>query len=71
MDYMNISRVSDQSGASLLYIILEIHNSGREPSIYFCVDFGIVEKTDTFPICSVVWLQHHPASWRTLQDVTW
>ena len=29
-----ISRVPDQNGVSLLYIILEIHHSGREPSIY-------------------------------------
>ena len=29
-----ISTVPDQSGISLLYIILEIHHSGREPSIY-------------------------------------
>ena len=28
-----ISRVSDQNGVSLLYIMLEIHHSGREPSI--------------------------------------
>ena len=26
-----ISRVSDQNGVSLLYIMLEIHHSGREP----------------------------------------
>ena len=31
---MYISRVSDQKGVSLLYIMLEIHHSGREPSIY-------------------------------------
>ena len=30
----NISRVSDQNGVSLLYIMLEIYHSGREPSIY-------------------------------------
>ena len=30
---MSISRVSDQNGLSLLYIMLEIHHSGREPSI--------------------------------------
>ena len=29
-----ISRISDQKGVSLLYIMLEIHHSGREPSIY-------------------------------------
>ena len=28
-----ILRVSDQNGVSLLYIMLEIHHSGREPSI--------------------------------------
>ena len=30
----NISRVSDQNGLSPLYIMLEIHHSGREPSNY-------------------------------------
>ena len=29
-----ISRVSNQNGVSLLYIMLEIHHSGREPLIY-------------------------------------
>ena len=29
-----ISRVSDQNGVSPLYIMLEIHHSGQEPSIY-------------------------------------
>ena len=29
-----ISRVSDQNGVSVLFIMLEIHHSGREPSIY-------------------------------------
>ena len=28
-----ISRVPDQNGVSLLYIMLEIHHSGREPLI--------------------------------------
>ena len=34
-----ISRVSNQNGVSLLYIMLEIHHSGREPSIslWMCV----------------------------------
>ena len=30
---LNISKVSNQTSISLLYIMLEIHNSGREPSI--------------------------------------
>ena len=30
-----ISRVSDQNGVSLLYIMLEMHHSGRESSISF------------------------------------
>ena len=29
-----ISRVSDQNGISLLCIMLEIHHSGPEPSLY-------------------------------------
>ena len=31
----NISRVSNQNGVSLLYIMHEIHHSGREPSICY------------------------------------
>ena len=31
---MLISRVSDQNGAFLLYIMLEMHHSGREPLIF-------------------------------------
>ena len=31
----NISRVPDQNGVSLLYIMFEMHHSGREPSIYY------------------------------------
>ena len=32
-EYEIISRVPDQNGVSLLYIMLEIHHSGREPLI--------------------------------------
>ena len=32
-----ISRVPDQNGVSLLYIMLEIHHSGWEPSIWIYV----------------------------------
>ena len=32
-----ISRVSNQNGVSPLYIMLEIHHSGREPSIWIYV----------------------------------
>ena len=32
-----ISRVPGQNGVSPLYIMLEIHHSDREPSIYVCV----------------------------------
>ena len=32
-----ILRVSDQNGVSLLYIMLEMHHSGREPSNYVCI----------------------------------
>ena len=32
--HIYISRVSDQNGVSLLYIMLEIHHSGLEPSIW-------------------------------------
>ena len=36
-----ILRVPDQNGVSLLYIVLEIHHSGQEPSILY-LSFGIV-----------------------------
>ena len=42
----NMSRVSDQSGVSLLHIMLEIHHSGREPSIYMSVLLLIVADGD-------------------------
>ena len=42
-----ISRVSDQNGVCLLYIMLEIHHSGREPSICFCMYICI---------CDVLWI---------------
>ena len=32
--HKSISRVSKQNGVSLLYIIVEIHHSGRKPSIF-------------------------------------
>ena len=32
-----ISRIPDQNGISLLYIMLEIHHSGREPSVFYLV----------------------------------
>ena len=41
--YMYILRVPDQNGASLLFVMLEIHHSGQEPlicvsmSVCFCV----------------------------------
>ena len=31
---LSISRVSNQNGISLLYIMREIHHSGREPSLW-------------------------------------
>ena len=36
------SRVPDQNGVSLLYIMLEIHHSGREPSIFPLSPSGLV-----------------------------
>ena len=38
----SISRVSDQNGVSLQNIMLDIHHSGREPSI-FSINLGIVD----------------------------
>ena len=37
-DQKSISRVPDQNGVSLLYIMLEIHHSGWEPSVCSSVD---------------------------------
>ena len=39
--YRCISRVSDQNGVSLLYIMLEMHHSDREPSICIQVYQGL------------------------------
>ena len=46
--------VSDQNGVSVLYIMLEIHHSGREPSI--CPMFGIVtrDSESTTCVCSEI-----------------
>ena len=41
-----ISRVSNQNGVSPLYIMLEIHNSGWEPSICF-PDLPVFDVTET------------------------
>ena len=38
-----ISRVPDQNGVSLLYIMLEIHHSGWVPLIYFAI-FDLLEQ---------------------------
>ena len=35
-----ISRVFDQNGVSQFYIMIEIHLSGREPSIYIVQDIN-------------------------------
>ena len=35
-----VSRVPDQNGVSLLYIMLEIHHSGRETSICRTITVG-------------------------------
>ena len=40
---MIISRVSDQNGVSPLYIMLEIHHSGREPSV-FAAEFSVLHS---------------------------
>ena len=43
--YLFISRVSGQNGVSLLSVMIEIHHSGREPSIYFIyvfVNFSLI-----------------------------
>ena len=39
---MSISRVSDQNGTSLLYIMLEIHYSGQEPSIWCKISYSAI-----------------------------
>ena len=43
-------RVSDQNGVSLLYIMLEIHHSGQEPSrLDICSNNRIVFDLDKAP----------------------
>ena len=37
----SILRVSDQNGVSLLYIMLKIHHSGREPSKIYIINHFI------------------------------
>ena len=41
---MNMSRVPDQNGVSLLYIMLEIYHSGRKPSMYSAVRILLVSN---------------------------
>ena len=51
-----ISRVSDQNGASplYLYIMLEIHHSGREPSIYSdALDFALYPLSTTRNVLNI------------------
>ena len=50
-----ISRVSNQIGVSLLYIMLKIHHSGREPSI--CIHVFVCVYVC---ICMHVWLYMQP-----------
>ena len=41
--FNNNSRVSDQNGVSLLFIMLDIHHSGREPSVIpWCSQFPLL-----------------------------
>ena len=51
-----IMRVPDQNGISLLYIMLEIHHSGREPSIMhmICVIIPIQTRI-SIGACQIVW----------------
>ena len=44
-----ISRVLDQNGVSLLYIVLEIHHSGQEPSIT-CLKYTILARNPRYVI---------------------
>ena len=43
---MCISRVPDQNGVSVLYIMLEIHHTGREPSICCTSGCGLPSLQD-------------------------
>ena len=43
----HISRVSDQKGVSLLYIMLEIHRSDREPSTWSFVSTTMPSSAET------------------------
>ena len=42
-----VSRVSDQNGVSLQYIMLEIHHSGQEPLICACLKYFLVQLSDS------------------------
>ena len=53
----SISRVSDQIGVSLLYIMLEIHHSGWEPSILYLNLFAFIPIRSTRPsLCLCLYL---------------
>ena len=43
--FVYLSRVSNQNGVSLLYIMLEMHHSCREPSNYYFFFFFFVRHT--------------------------
>ena len=43
-------RVSDQNGISLLYIMLKIHHSGREPSVCFHMQYYSAVETKLSPL---------------------
>ena len=52
MDRLHISRVPDRNGVSLLYIMLEIHPSGREPSNFaLAVVVDVVVFVIVFVFC--------------------
>ena len=48
---IQISRVSDQNGVSLLSVMLEIHHSGRDPSI--CFTWKVMFKSFCVTKCCV------------------
>ena len=54
----SISRVSGQNGVSLLYIMLEIHHSGWEPSICFCILRSILCSSDFQKMIQGFWTIH-------------
>ena len=56
--FFPISRISNQNGVSLLYFMLQIHHSGREPSIWSVKCF-----------CTYIFPGWEKCSWTDIQEI--